>query len=58
MCIACRTPEVLYSLINTVVDAYLFSREGTLVKEARDLMNPKIIQRLEQLKKEVQDKFL
>ncbi|KAK1314349.1 Uncharacterized protein QJS10_CPA06g00588 [Acorus calamus] len=52
------TPEELHTWINTVVDAYHFSREGTLVREARDLMSPKIVQRLEELKKIVQDNFL
>ncbi|KAL7245744.1 hypothetical protein ACSBR2_000975 [Camellia fascicularis] len=53
-----RTPEKLHTWIKVVVDAYHFSREGTLIKEARDLMNPKIIKRLEELKKLVQDKFM
>lgn len=52
------TPEELYNWIKTVVDAYHFSREGTLLREARDLMNPKVIQKVEELKKLVQDKFL
>ncbi|KAF5955396.1 hypothetical protein HYC85_008252 [Camellia sinensis] len=45
------TPEKLHTWIKAVVDAYHFSREGTLIKEARDLMNPMIIKRLEELKK-------
>ncbi|XP_020598124.1 uncharacterized protein At4g37920, chloroplastic [Phalaenopsis equestris] len=52
------TPEKLHTWISTVVDAYHFSREGTLIREARDLMNPKVIQKLENLKKLVQDHFL
>ncbi|KAI3465071.1 hypothetical protein Pfo_021734 [Paulownia fortunei] len=52
------TPEQLHTWIRTLVDAYHFSREGTLIKEARDLMNPKIIQKLEDLKKTIQDNFL
>ncbi|XP_008807310.1 uncharacterized protein At4g37920 [Phoenix dactylifera] len=52
------TPEALHTWITTVVDAYHFSREGTLIREARDLMNPKVIQRLEELKKLVQNNFL
>ncbi|KAJ6835681.1 uncharacterized protein M6B38_330605 [Iris pallida] len=52
------TPQGLYTWIRTVLDAYHFSREGTLIREARDLMNPKIIQKLEDLKKLVQDNFL
>lgn len=52
------TPEALHTWIRTVVDAYHFSREGTLIREARDLMNPKVIQRLEEIKKLVQDNFL
>ncbi|OIT32496.1 PREDICTED: uncharacterized protein At4g37920, chloroplastic-like [Nicotiana attenuata] len=52
------TPEQLYNWIGTVVDAYNFSREGTLIKEARDLMNPKIIQKMEELKKLILDNFM
>ncbi|KAL0904466.1 hypothetical protein M5K25_026584 [Dendrobium thyrsiflorum] len=52
------TPEQLHIWISTVVDAYYFSREGTLIREARDLMNPKVIQKLEHLKKLLQDHFL
>ncbi|XXG79047.1 hypothetical protein AAC387_Pa09g0202 [Persea americana] len=52
------TPEKLFTWIRTVVDAYHFSREGTLIREARDLMNPKIIQKLEELKKLVQNNFM
>lgn len=52
------TPEKLHTWIKAVVDAYHFSREGTLIREARDLMNPKVIQKLEVLKKLVQDNFM
>lgn len=52
------TPEKLHTWMQTVVDAFHFSREGTLIREARDLMNPKIIQKLEELKKLVQDNFM
>ncbi|XP_058098487.1 uncharacterized protein At4g37920 [Magnolia sinica] len=52
------TPEKLHTWIQTVVDAYHFSREGTLIREARDLMNPKIIKKLEELKKLVQNNFM
>ncbi|GMN45254.1 hypothetical protein TIFTF001_014439 [Ficus carica] len=52
------TPEKLHTWIKTIVDAYHFSSEGTLIKEARDLMNPKIIQKLEELKKLVENKFM
>ncbi|KMT07854.1 hypothetical protein BVRB_6g145520 [Beta vulgaris subsp. vulgaris] len=52
------TPEKLHTWIKAVVDAYHFSQEGTLIREARDLMSPKIIQKLEELNKIVQDKFL
>lgn len=48
----------LHTWIKTVVDAYHFSREGTLLKEARDLMNPRMIQKLEEIKKIVEDKFM
>ncbi|KAL9245041.1 hypothetical protein vseg_018740 [Gypsophila vaccaria] len=52
------TPEKLHTWIKSVVNAYHFSQEGTLIREARDLMNPKIIQKLEELKKIVEDKFM
>lgn len=52
------TPEELHTWIGTVVDAYHFSREGTLIREARDMMNPKVIQKLEELKKIIQDNFM
>ncbi|KAK7849988.1 uncharacterized protein CFP56_001817 [Quercus suber] len=52
------TPEKLHNWIKTVVDAYHFSREGTLIREARDLMNPKIIEKMEVIMKIVKDKFM
>ncbi|CAA2955515.1 Hypothetical predicted protein [Olea europaea subsp. europaea] len=52
------TPDQLHTWITTVVDAYQFSREGTLIREARDLMNPNIIQKLEELRKLIQDSFM
>ncbi|KAL0352344.1 UNVERIFIED_CONTAM: hypothetical protein Scaly_1623100 [Sesamum calycinum] len=45
------TPEQLHTWIRTIVDAYHFSREGTLIREARDLMNPKLVQKMEELKR-------
>ena len=58
LCEIYRTPEKLHTWIKAVVDAYNFSQEGTLIREARDLMNPKIIQKLEELNKIVRDRFL
>ncbi|XP_076885918.1 uncharacterized protein At4g37920-like [Bidens hawaiensis] len=52
------TPEKLHTWNKAVVNAYHFSREGTLIKEARDLMNPKIIQKMEEIEKLIQDKFM
>ncbi|KAB1205430.1 hypothetical protein CJ030_MR7G010629 [Morella rubra] len=52
------TPEKLHTWIKAVVDAYHFSREGTLIREARDLMNPRIIEKLEELTKIVENKFM
>ncbi|XP_039123188.1 uncharacterized protein At4g37920 isoform X1 [Dioscorea cayenensis subsp. rotundata] len=57
-CLYTSTPEQLHTWIRTVVDAYHFSREGTLVREARDLMNPNIIQKLEVLKNLIEKKFM
>lgn len=52
------TPEELHTWIKAVVDAYNFSREGTLIREAKDLMNPKMIKKLEEIKKIVEDNFM
>ncbi|GER37628.1 hypothetical protein STAS_14042 [Striga asiatica] len=52
------TPEKLHAKIRSVVDAYYFSQEGTLEKEARDLVRPEIIQKMEELKKIIQDNFM
>nr|XP_043605937.1 uncharacterized protein At4g37920 [Erigeron canadensis] len=52
------TPEKLHTWIKAVVNAYHFSRDGTLLKEARDLMNPKIIQKMEELEKLIRDNFM
>ncbi|KAH7567823.1 hypothetical protein ACOSP7_009999 [Xanthoceras sorbifolium] len=52
------TPENLHALMRTVVDAYKFSQEGTLMREARDLMNPKIIKKTEELMKLVEKHFM
>ncbi|KAJ7006751.1 hypothetical protein NC653_005954 [Populus alba x Populus x berolinensis] len=45
------TPEKLHTWIKAMVDAYHLSQDGTLMREARDLMNPKIIKKMEELKK-------
>ncbi|KAK2659569.1 hypothetical protein Ddye_006102 [Dipteronia dyeriana] len=52
------TPENLHALMRTVVDAYQFSQQGTLMREARDLMNPKIIEKTEELTKLVEKHFM
>lgn len=52
------TPEKLHNWIRSVLDAYYFSREGTLISEARDLMNPKIIKKLEELNQLVKKNFM
>ncbi|MBA0623841.1 hypothetical protein Godav_009276 [Gossypium davidsonii] len=52
------TPEKLHTMMRAVVDAYNFSHEGTLLREARDLMNPKIIEKLEELIKIVEKNFM
>ncbi|KAB2030594.1 hypothetical protein ES319_D05G243200v1 [Gossypium barbadense] len=52
------TPEKLHTMMRAVVDAYNFSHEGTLLREARDLMNPKIIEKLGELIKIVEKNFM
>uniref|UniRef100_A0A0E0CJC3 Uncharacterized protein n=1 Tax=Oryza meridionalis TaxID=40149 RepID=A0A0E0CJC3_9ORYZ len=51
-------PEVLHTWASAIVDAYYNSREGTLLRQARDLMNPKIIKRVEEILKLIKDKYL
>lgn len=53
-----RTPVQLYNWIGTVVDAYNSSKEGTLIEDAKDLMNPKIIKKMDELKKIIVDNFM
>lgn len=53
-----RTPEKLHTWTKTVVDAYHLSKEGTLIREARDLMSPEIIEKLEKLMKVVERNFM
>ncbi|XP_010231880.1 uncharacterized protein At4g37920 [Brachypodium distachyon] len=52
------SPEVLHTWASAIVDAYYSSREGTLLGQARDLMNPKIIKRVEEIVKTIKDKYL
>ncbi|KAL5981668.1 hypothetical protein ACLOJK_015731 [Asimina triloba] len=52
------TPEKLLALITSVLDGFNFSREQTVIREAKDLLNPVIIPRLVELKKLLQDNFM
>ncbi|KAK2448242.1 endoribonuclease E protein [Trifolium repens] len=52
------TPEKLHMWVKSVVDAYHLSKEGTLIREARDLMSPEIIEKLEKLQKVIERKFM
>lgn len=52
------TPEELHKWITLVLDAYYMNKEGSLIKEAQQLMNPMVIQRLEFLKKVVEEEFM
>jgi len=54
----CRSPEALHTWARAIVDAYYNSREGTLLGQARDMMNPKIIKRVEEIVKIIKDKYL
>lgn len=40
------------------MDSYRFSKEGSFIREARDLMDPGIIQKLVVLQKVIQDQFM
>uniref|UniRef100_A0A7N0UZ35 Uncharacterized protein n=1 Tax=Kalanchoe fedtschenkoi TaxID=63787 RepID=A0A7N0UZ35_KALFE len=52
------TPEKLYTWITVIVNAYHNSQEGTLLREARDLMNPEIIKKMEQMKMLIEKRFM
>ncbi|MCH86937.1 hypothetical protein A2U01_0007800, partial [Trifolium medium] len=52
------TPEKLHMWVKSVVDAYHLSKEGTLLREARDMMSPEIIKKLEMLQKVIERKFM
>ncbi|CAA0831627.1 Unknown protein [Striga hermonthica] len=52
------TPQILHAFIKTLVDAYHSSQEGSVMRQARDLMNPEFIQKLEKLEKIIRDNFL
>lgn len=52
------SPEALHTWARAIVDAYYSSREGTLLGQARDLMNPKIIKRVEEIVKIIKDRYL
>ncbi|KAL6877610.1 hypothetical protein ACP4OV_012825 [Aristida adscensionis] len=52
------SPEALHTWARAIVDAYYNSREGTLLRQARDLMNPKIIKRVEEIVKIIKDNYL
>jgi len=54
----CRSSEALHTWARALIDAYYNSREGTLLGQARDLMNPKIIKRVEEIVKIIKDKYL
>jgi hypothetical protein len=53
-----RSPEVLHTWASAIIDEYYSSREGTLLGQARDLMNPKIIKRVEEIVKTIKDNYL
>ncbi|KAM7252892.1 hypothetical protein ACFE04_025510 [Oxalis oulophora] len=52
------TPEKVHASMQMVLDAYHYSQEGTLIREARDLMNPRVIHKIEELKKLVEKNFM
>jgi hypothetical protein len=54
----CRSSEALHTWARAIEDAYHNSSEGTLLGQARDLMNPKIIKRVEERVKIIKDKYL
>ncbi|KAJ4788776.1 endoribonuclease E-like protein [Rhynchospora pubera] len=52
------TPKALHSAAKTIVDAFSSNRRGSVTREARDMMQPKVIQKLDELKKMIEDNFL
>ncbi|KAM7489405.1 hypothetical protein LguiB_026889 [Lonicera macranthoides] len=52
------TPEIMHDMIQTVVVAYHSSKEGTVLRQARDLLNPNIVRELEVIQKLIRDNFM
>ncbi|KAJ1690820.1 hypothetical protein LUZ63_014975 [Rhynchospora breviuscula] len=52
------TPTALHSAAKTILDAFNSNRRGSVAREARDMMQPKVIQKLDELKKMIEDNFL
>ncbi|PIA47990.1 hypothetical protein AQUCO_01400525v1, partial [Aquilegia coerulea] len=52
------TAHELHALIKNVVEAYHFSREETVIREARDLVRPGMIKKLEKLKKVIEKHYM
>lgn len=48
----------MHATVKRLVDAYRSSREGTVAMEAKDLMKPKLIQKMEVLEKRIRDNFM
>ncbi|KAL2621116.1 hypothetical protein R1flu_001321 [Riccia fluitans] len=52
------TPDNLHKWVKIVLDAYHTNKQGTLIKEAQNLMNPEVISRLQVLKEVLEDQFM
>jgi len=52
------TPQNLHKWIKVVLDAFYSNKQGTLIKEAQNLMKPAVIGRLEILKDMLESQFL
>jgi hypothetical protein len=58
MYVLCSTPMALYNSANSIIDAFNLSKRGSITREARDMLQPRVIQKLEVLKKVIEDNFL
>lgn len=52
------TPKELHKWIKIMLDAYYLSKEDTDIREARELTQPVVIQRLFILKETIEEEYL
>jgi hypothetical protein len=54
----CSTPKALYNSAKNIIDAFNLRKRNNITREARDMLQPRVIQKLKVLKKMIEDNFL